>query len=204
MSPTTEAGRADPAPRAVAGAVLTGGASRRMGRSKALIDVAGRPMGRRVADVLLAAGCDPVVLVGGDGEELAPLGLPVVPDEHPGCGPLGGVLTALRAAQGDVVVVACDLPSLTPEVVHAVLAAATAHPDADVAVARTDQLEPGCALWRPSAAAVVAAAFGAGERAVHRAIALVEHVEVRVPAHALRNVNEPADLPVVAPDDADR
>ncbi len=103
------------------GAVLTGGASRRMGRTKALIDVDGVPMARRVGDALARAGCASVIAYGGDVTELEPLGMPVLPDRHPGSGPLGGVLGVLELfteseLQLDgVFVVACDLPALRGE-----------------------------------------------------------------------------------------
>ncbi|WP_434127450.1 molybdenum cofactor guanylyltransferase, partial [Enterococcus faecium] len=57
-----------------AGAVLTGGDSRRMGTDKALIEVDGGPLARRVANALRAAGADPVIAVGGDLEALGDLG----------------------------------------------------------------------------------------------------------------------------------
>src|SRR5690606_32897540 len=66
-------------PVPVAGAVLTGGASRRMGTDKALLEVDGRPLARRLAEVLAAAGCDPVWCQGGDEPALRALGLDVVP-----------------------------------------------------------------------------------------------------------------------------
>ncbi len=94
------------------GAVLTGGASRRMGRTKALVEVDGTPMASRVADALSAAGCEPVVLYGGDPIELAPLDRPVLPDRYPGEGPLGGILGVLEQfaePATDVLIVACDL-----------------------------------------------------------------------------------------------
>ena len=49
-----------PAPVAFAGAVLCGGASRRMGSDKALLGVEGRAMAVRVAGALAAAGGRPV------------------------------------------------------------------------------------------------------------------------------------------------
>ena len=55
----------DARPMPVAGAVLVGGASRRMGRPKALIEVDGSPMVVRVAAALSAGGCAPVRLIGG-------------------------------------------------------------------------------------------------------------------------------------------
>ncbi|HEX2785027.1 MAG TPA: NTP transferase domain-containing protein, partial [Ilumatobacteraceae bacterium] len=63
------------------GAVLCGGASRRMGVDKATLRIQGVAMARRVADVLLAAGCALVIAVGGDSVELRRLGLDGVADE---------------------------------------------------------------------------------------------------------------------------
>ena len=108
-----------------AGAVLTGGASRRMGTDKALVEVDGRALALRVADALRAAGASRVVAVGGDLERLQALGLEAVPDLHPGEGPLGGILTALAATDQDVVVVlACDLPAADPSAITAVVVGA--------------------------------------------------------------------------------
>lgn len=176
-----------------AGAVLTGGRSRRMGRDKALLPVDGTAMARRVADALRRAGADPVVAVGGDQAALAALGLDWRRDRYPGEGPLGGLLSAFDALPGvDVVaVVATDLPALTAEVVGAVLVELDAH---DVALARTDRLEPLCGVWRARSAPVLGAAFERGERSIHRAVAQLDVVEVPVERAALRNVNVPADL----------
>jgi molybdenum cofactor guanylyltransferase len=179
--------------------VLTGGASRRMGRTKALVPVDGTAMAARVAASLRGVGCSPVVAVGGDRDELVPLGLQVVPDDHPGQGPLGGIVTAMRMAAtldgADLLVVACDLPFVGPAELAALVAGATAHPDADVVVARTDRREPACALWRPSSHTVTTAAFDAGERAVHAVLDRLVVAEVELPASALRNINVPADVP---------
>ncbi len=113
--------------------MLCGGASTRMGRDKALIQVGETTMVERVCAVLAAAGCDPVVLVGGDRSRLtAATGREVVADTWPGEGPLGGVIDAVRwfAARGAeaVVVAACDLPDLTVEAVHAVADGAAPRP----------------------------------------------------------------------------
>lgn len=171
-----------------------------MGRTKALVDVAGVPMALRVADALSGAGCTSVALIGGDPGRLAPLGLPVVPDLDPGGGPLAGIVTALDAfghvepGTGWVFVAACDLASLTSSAVEPLIRAARGAETADVVVARTDRVEPGCALWRRDRIETVSALYDGGIRAVHGALDALEVVEVTVSAEALRNINTPDDL----------
>ncbi len=169
-----------------------------MGRDKALVKVDGVPMASRVAAALAAAGCAPVVAVGGDRSALGALDLAVVPDRYPGEGPLGGVLTALdhHAELDAVVVVACDLARLGPATIAAVVAGLDAPGRrADVAMARTDRLQPLCAAWRPYALSVLAAAFHGGERRLQSAIRDLVLVEVDVDAAELANVNTTGDLP---------
>jgi molybdopterin-guanine dinucleotide biosynthesis protein A len=180
-----------------------------MGQTKALVEVDGTPMARRVADALEGGGCERVVVVGGRARELASLALPIVPDDHPGEGPLGGVLTALRllpvplpdhqpdysADAGSAVFVApCDLPDLAPAAVRAMIECAGLDGSADVFVARGARLEPALAIWRSAASDRVRAAFDGGDRTLHRAMMLLDVVEVTVHEAMLRNVNTPRDL----------
>jgi molybdopterin-guanine dinucleotide biosynthesis protein A len=169
-----------------------------MGRTKALVEIDGVPMARRVAEVLTAAGCFSVVAIGGDPVELEPLGVPVLADRHPGSGPLDGVIGALEWFADEhvdgVVTVACDLPFLDVREVSRLVDALGRRPDVDVVVARTARIEPACAVWRPAAAAALQEMFDAGERALHRAIERVTSVEVDVDPTALGNINTPDDL----------
>lgn len=182
------------------GAVLTGGASRRMGRTKALIELDGVPMARRVADALALAGCGSVIAYGGDPVELEPLGMPVLPDRHPGSGPLGGVLGVLELfSESDlridgVFVVACDLPALRGGDLAGLTDAMRSHRDVDVVVACTDRIEPACAIWSPRATDRLRELFESGERALHRAIEQLESCAVEIDPGAVRNINTPDDL----------
>ena len=49
--------------------------------------------------------------------------------------------------------------------------------------------------WQPSAAPKLQVVFGAGERAVHRALLTLAVAEVALPDSVLTNVNAPEDLP---------
>ena len=177
-------------PGAPVGAVLCGGASRRMGADKATLLVDGVPMARRVADVLEAAGCSPVVTVGGEAAALRRLGLDNVDDEFPGEGPLGGLLTALSVG-APAVVVACDMPRLGVATVTSLIAGLDGH---DAAMARSDGPEPMCAIWSQRSVAPLRAQFLAGERAMHRAIVDLDIAWIAVPLADLRNINTPGDL----------
>ena len=168
-----------------------------MGTDKSLIELDGVAMAERVATTLEAAGCDPVVFVGGDERALAVTGRRFVPDRWPGEGPVGGVVTALEAVAGSqpvgVVVCACDLPDLTVDAVRAVIGADSDR--SDVRVADTGRLEPMLACWSPATAGRLAALFtGGGIRALHQVILLFDAVTVPVDPAALRNVNRLADL----------
>ncbi|CAN5867843.1 hypothetical protein BH24ACT6_BH24ACT6_18390 [soil metagenome] len=178
----------------VAGAVLTGGASRRMGSTKALVPERGVPLAERVARALHDGGCDPVFLVGGAVDDLAGLCRPFVAYLTPGSGPLGGVLSALAAASGAAVLVAaCDLPALAPTTVARLLQSG-----GDVAIATSTRRH---LLLRvtPAAGDVLGRHLAAGERSLIAAVAAAQSagldvVDVDVEEHEMRNVNTPGDL----------
>ena len=180
--------------RGFAGAVLTGGASTRMGRDKALIEVGGVAMARRVADAALAAGAARVVCIGGDASALASLGLAVVPDRYPGEGPLGAVLTAFGVLDAPIVLVlACDLPDLDAVTVRAVVAGLGDHA---AAFAEADGTHPLVAAYSPLMCQdAFLRVFNSGRRAVREALAEIDAVAVTITeARPLRNVNRPSDL----------
>ncbi|MFN2451664.1 MAG: molybdenum cofactor guanylyltransferase [Candidatus Dormibacteria bacterium] len=96
-----------------AGAVLCGGASRRMGRDKAGLKLDGVTLLQRAVDRLRAAGAAPVLVVSRLGELSAP-GAATVADSALDCGPLGGLVAALRSAPWELcAVVAVDMPDLS-------------------------------------------------------------------------------------------
>lgn len=101
------------------GVILAGGGATRMGRDKALVEVAGRPMVEWVAEAVQAVATE-VVVVGRNGT-LA--GIRCVPDDRPARrGPLAGLATALQLVDDrPVVVVAVDQPWVRAETLRGLL-----------------------------------------------------------------------------------
>jgi len=155
-----------------------------MGRDKAALLVGGEAMADRVAAALVAAGALDVARIGGAAGD--------VDDDHPGAGPLGGVLTALRWSEAAITVVApCDLLDPRPATFVALVAALD--PGAVAAVPAADRPLP--VALRASAADALGAAFAAGERSLHRALAALAVVTVPVEPAAIADADTPDDLP---------
>lgn len=104
--------------RRLSAAVLTGGASRRMGTDKASISLGGMTLLERAVRTLREVA-DEVIIVG-DRPSYHGYGVRVEPDAFPGTGTLGGIATAIRvASHSRVLVVACDMPLLSPTLLRA-------------------------------------------------------------------------------------
>jgi len=127
---------------------MAGGASRRMGRNKALLPWKGTPLAALAASKVMAAAGSAALV--GPPEALAGLGYEVIADLYPGQGPLGGVITALRASQADWnLILACDMPLVPVDFLHALLAAAESSGVSCLAACSAPgRLEPLCAVWR--------------------------------------------------------
>ncbi len=180
-------------------AILIGGDSSRMGADKATFEVDGVPMAARVAMAAESAGAAEILLVGGTQARAKKLTGTWKKDAFPGEGPLGGVITALKAASNDsVVVLSCDMPFITDAVIQSLVRGLG---DAQASVGRTDRLNWLCAAWsREECLGTLQTVWKRNERAVHRAAVLLDVAEVPVPAVAVRNINTPEDL--LAPDES--
>lgn len=180
-------------------AILIGGDSSRMGTDKATLEVDGIPMATRVAQAATRAGADEILLIGGTQARAKKLQGTWKKDAYPGEGPLGGVITALKSATHDsVVVLSCDMPFITDSVITSLVRGLS---DAQASVGRTDRLNWLCSAWSTDEClTTLQSVWKRKERAVHRAAVLLDVAEVPVPAVAVRNINTPEDL--VEPDES--
>jgi molybdopterin-guanine dinucleotide biosynthesis protein A len=182
--------------------VLAGGRSTRFGEAdKAVADLAGTPMIRRVID-RLAPAVDAVVIncraaqraAIADALDGAAVPVSFAEDDYPDEGPMAGMATGLRAVEGAYAfVVACDMPFVDADFVDYLFERAAGH---DAAVPRPEQwFETTHAVYRAAAMAeacearIVAPLFELD-------FVVVDAEDVRAHGHpeTFENCNTPADF----------
>jgi molybdopterin-guanine dinucleotide biosynthesis protein A len=183
----------------VAGLLLTGGRSRRLGVDKAQLVLDGVTLAHRAA-ARLAAVCDPVLEVGPGYSAL-----PAVREEPPGSGPLaalaaGGQALVRQGHDGDALLLAVDLPAMTV----AFLELLRDRPGAPTLVPEVDgRLQPVCARYGRDAMTAADRLVRDGARSMHELVDTVEHaVLAEAEWRAVAGPDVLAD--VDTPDDARR
>ncbi|MDQ3134161.1 MAG: molybdenum cofactor guanylyltransferase [Acidobacteriota bacterium] len=130
----------------IAGFILTGGASSRMGTDKARLLLQGQTFVARITQALTGVAA-PLSIVSARHSD-AQAGLPVVADIHTGCGALGGLHAALTWARTPwIVVVSCDLPFVTGELFTYLAALRDEQSEAVAPVQVDGRPQPLCALY---------------------------------------------------------
>ncbi|TMA06109.1 MAG: molybdenum cofactor guanylyltransferase [Methanobacteriota archaeon] len=137
--------------------VLAGGESERFGEPKSLVDVAGKPMIRRVVDAIGPLAGEVVVSVAVSA--IVPVLQSIVPeasfvvDRQTGRGPIEGFRRGFDIARGDRVLVApCDAPLLRPELYRLFLRSLGHY---ESVVPKFDVFDPVRAVYRRQAVARV-------------------------------------------------
>ena len=205
MTPVTE-------PASLAGVVLAGGASLRMGRDKATMPVpaalldsndrseAPITMVERVVRVV-GQRCQPVFVVAAPGQSLPDLPARVVRDDVRGVGPLlatgRGLSAAAEAGAKRAFLCAADMPLLTTEVID-LLEARAVEVDADIVLPWDGRDHFLAAVYRTELAGQIDALIAAGERSMHALVDRVDAQRIVIPeSRSLANVNSEADLRIL-------
>lgn len=186
------------------GIVLAGGLSLRMGRDKALVELAGETLVARACRQLSEV-CEEVA-VADNGRRLLP-DTRSLADSSVGRGPAAGLLGAEGAyPDRQLLVLACDLPGVPTCLLSLLAGSAVADPEeADWVLPRwRGGIEPLCSRWGPAALAALAAQVERGDLAL-RAVAETSTLRIRYldepalcvcgePEEMFYNLNRPDDL----------
>jgi len=159
----------------VSGFVLCGGASRRMGRPKALLAIRGTTMIERQVR-LLGTVARKVFVVGWPADlsksKLTNIirDLTFLPDKLEGRGPLGGIYTGLLQSRSEYnLFLGCDMPFVDGGFLEFLCRRALeSRADVTVPKSRARRLEPLCAVYRKRAAGAVRHSLANGENKVNR------------------------------------
>jgi molybdopterin-guanine dinucleotide biosynthesis protein A len=188
----------------IAGVILAGGLSRRLGGGdKCLRLLAGRPILAHIIERFRPQVDTLAVNANGDPARFAAFGLPVVPDSIAGfAGPLAGILAGLDWAAGrrgtsHVVTTAADAPFLPLDLV-ARLRRSLEEEGSDLACARSAaRAHPVFGLWPVALREPLRAAVSGGVRKVDEWTARYRLAPVDFadrPRDPFFNVNHPEDL----------
>lgn len=168
------------------GVVLVGGKSRRFGRDKVLSEFKGTPLLDHVVGVLRPL-FDEVILVGHRRKGLERHR--VFEDIRPGCGPLGGIYTALHATSAEhCFVCAADMPHMNPGFISHMTSLADDH-DIILPVWSKGR-EPLHAVYRRTVLPLVEELLAKG---CFKIFSLVEQVDTLfIPEDVIRRYGDPA------------
>lgn len=176
------------------GFVLAGGRSVRMGRDKALLSYRGGRLLEHVAGVLSEVLPAHVAIVG-DPSRYGCIGYPVLSDRIAGCGPLGGIHTALSVSPTDWnLVVACDMPNLEAAVLRTLVARAMrSKTDCVTACGPSGDPEPLCAVYHRRCLPVLERAIRDKRLKMRNLLSELKTEPFPVDAAMLANLNTPAE-----------
>ena len=181
------------------GVLLAGGKSTRMGQDKALMVVDGKPLLLHAIEQLKPHVRE--LLVIGELRKYGHIWPDVLPDEIPGLGPLGGIVTAMGAARHDrLLVLAVDVPGVNERLLEWLTRELPE--EADALVPRhAEQLEPLVAAYHRRCASAFMDHITRSQLSMHGALADVRTAYLDInpgedgwPEDLFRNLNSPADL----------
>jgi molybdenum cofactor guanylyltransferase len=150
----------------ITGFVLAGGASKRMGRSKAHLLIGHQTMIER--QIRLVHSLCRSVAVLGPPEQFRGIGVPVLADRLPDRGPLGGLYTGLLHTHTEYnLFLSCDLPLMRVRFLCYLCGRALeSGADATVPESRQHGFHPLCAVYRRRALWAIRASLLAGQNKV--------------------------------------
>jgi len=178
---------------ALFGLVLAGGASTRMQRDKAVLAYHGRPQLDWAYELLSEVCAATFISVRPDQRnEATRAQFPQIVDRQPGAGPIAGISAALQEhPKAAWLIVACDLPFLTREILQHLVAHRDPQRVATAYRSAHDSLpEPLCAIWEPVAREAVLAYMQSGKQCPRKFLINSNALLLDLPdARALDNVN---------------
>ena len=183
-------------------AIIAGGQSRRMGRDKAFVELAGKPLIQHVIDNSAELGQSETLLITNRPADYDHLGLPMHRDALPDKGSLGGIYTALLKSKSEfTLVLACDMPFVNRVLLRFMIA--LINDDIDIVVPRVAGYPQGLhAIYRKTCIAPIRDQLAANRLKIIRFYDQMRVRYIDEPEYApydpdgrcFTNLNTPAEL----------
>jgi len=172
--------------------ILAGGDSCRMGTDKSMLPIKGKPIVETISEQLRDS-FEQILISTNEVENLAFLGLEIVPDRMQGQGPLMGIASALEASANEVnFVVACDIPHIDLAYVRKMLSQAKG---ADIVIPRSrdKEYEPLFAVYNKSALEAINKVLRTGGRKISDVFTRCKVSYIELKADSFANLNTRAE-----------
>lgn len=185
----------------ILGAILAGGkASRLAGINKALIETRpGLTNLQYLIRQMTQAGLTDIVILANAPIPYIEMGRTIVPDLHPGSGPLAGIEAALLHARqcgvDAIFTLPCDLPAITHRDIRKLIDAAASLAQPVYAITPRNRGHFACAVFPTGALPTATAAILSGKHSLERLHRQLHSKPVHFPSSAaFLNLNRPEDL----------
>lgn len=181
----------------ISSVILCGGRSRRMGQDKARLQWNGGELLDEIAGKLSALG---EVFLSVDSESrFSGKPYPIIEDQYPDCGPLGGVCSALLVCRAPLLfVVSCDMPFVTGEVGRVLQSRMEPGAGAAVPVETDGRVHPLCAVYSRDIISVLLEQLRSGNFCMRDALGRLRAIyvpaeELPMGRRVLCNINTPEE-----------
>lgn len=185
----------------ITGVILAGGQSLRMGYNKAEAEVHGKSMLIRMIDKMEMVTSS--IMISNGSITYSNITWPQIPDEHPHCGPIGGIYSILKRSESQLnLVVSCDIPLVSVSLLNYMVDSATVNDSLiTVPVDHEGQLHMTCAVYHKDLLPIVKQQIDARRFKMKNLLDLVsvEYINISrehplFQENAFLNVNRPNTL----------
>ncbi len=180
--------------------LLAGGKSKRLGRDKRFLQIGENDLFGHSIRILQRCGLQ--VIVSGCDPAMHGIDVPWFPDEKPGLGPMGGILTALHQLNSPLLAFSCDMPCMTPEMLIRMLTARNKR-GTDVCMTtfrqeQTGHIEALVAVYETSTLPLLEESAARGDYKLSRAVPPEYRLHIDYDLHSqgsyFVNINYPEDV----------
>lgn len=174
----------------ITGVILAGGKNSRMGSDKGLLEVDGKKIIERILDAMKQVADEIIIISNGKNYDL--FGYKIYSDILKGCGPMGGIHTALSFSTNEKnLVVACDMPFLTSGDLKRIINNSSG---CEISVPEFEgEVQPLCAVYSTSCRNKFFKLIASGEWKMKQALRHFKTKTISFSENPFQNINTPEE-----------